>query len=617
MALNAGKMSFVVSASAGQLFAGLNQASAAVRSFGSVAGQVAASVGAAFGGLSAVGFTQWAIGLAAETSKVNAQFTALIGNAGQAQQLLQQIKDIGRTSVIDNQSLAGAARTFMAAGMSIDELVPTIRALTIAGLDNREAFQGMAMQFAKIISQGKVQGDELNVLTEWGWNPLNQIVARTGETMAEARKRVEQGGVTASEVAQALQDFAGANSKMASAAVAASQTLSGQYQALQKDVQTLATSFGQRLEPAALATVEALRGMVEMVGGVDGRSALAAAQVIAFAGTFALVIRYSGTVVAAFRSIVTAIQAMTTAQAIFQAFSGPKGWAQLAIAAVAAAGAVVAVEQAFSGVAATAAKATQQSTEAVKATENAAKVAAQGVAASKQSVAAASGIVQRHIASEQAAQEKLNAAIASGDAAAIKAARKSLRALETSNSEELQQALAKVADKYDQVSAAAERHAQLLQRGQQVAEQYQGPEATFGQTAQELQELLGAGAITGETFSAAIGDAGSKLLEARLEAAGLNQEIQGVGAAAANTMEGFRAMADARRGMERDQARATEAASVQQQIAAMTAGAPRTADTEFSKEMRDLLKSQRDILQDLLQETKSKETFKVGTVELY
>jgi tape measure domain-containing protein len=489
--------------------------------------------------------------------------------------------------------------------------------LTIAGLDNREAFQGMAMQFAKIISQGKVQGDELNVLTEWGWNPLNQIVARTGETMAEARKRVEQGGVTAREVAQALQDFAGANSKMASAAVAASQTLSGQYQALQKDVQTLATSFGQRLEPAALATVEALRGMVEMVGGIDGRSALAAAQVIAFAGTFALVIRYSGTVVAAFRSIVTAIQAMTTAQAIFQAFSGPKGWAQLAIAAVAAAGAVVAVEQAFSGVAATAAKATQQSTEAVKATENAAKVAAQGVAASKQSVAAASGIVQRHIASEQAAQEKLNAAIASGDAAAIKAARKSLRALETSNSEELQQALAKVADKYDQVSAAAERHAQLLQRGQQVAEQYQGPEATFGQTAQELQELLGAGAITGETFSAAIGDAGSKLLEARLEAAGLNQEIQGVGAAAANTMEGFRAMADARRGMERDQARAAEAASVQQQIAAMTAGAPRTADTEFSKEMRDLLKSQRDILQDLLQETKSKETFKVGTVELY
>jgi hypothetical protein len=114
-----------------------------------------------------------------------------------------------------------------------------------------------------------------------------------------------------------------------------------------------------------------------------------------------------------------------------------------------------------------------------------------------------------------------------------------------------------------------------------------------------------------------MGEAGSKLLEARLEAAGLNQELQGVGAAAAGTMEGFRAMADARRGMEQSQARAAEAAIVQQQIAAMTAGAPRTADTEFSKEMREILKSQRDILQDILQETKSKEAFTVGTVELY
>jgi hypothetical protein len=309
--------------------------------------------------------------------------------------------------------------------------------------------------------------------------------------------------------------------------------------------------------------------MVEMVGGIDGRSALAAAQVIAFAGTFALVIRYSGTVVAAFRSIVTAIQAMTTAQAIFQAFSGPKGWAQLAIAAVAAAGAVVAVEAAFSGVADQATKATQQSQQAIQATTEAAKQAANATKAAT--------------------------------AGAIDYAAK----------------LTEAGKKWDGVIDGVARHNELLQRGQQVAEQYQGPEATFATTARELQELLGAGAITGETFSAAIGDAGSKLLEARLEAAGLNQEIQGVGAAAANTMEGFRAMADARRGMERDQARAAEAASVQQQIAAMTAGAPRTADTEFSKEMRDLLKSQRDILQDLLQETKSKETFKVGTVELY
>jgi tape measure domain-containing protein len=614
MALNAGKMSFVVSASAGQLFAGLSQASASVKAFGSVASQVAASVGAAFGGLSAIGFTQWAIGLAAETSKVNAQFTALIGNAGQAQQLLQQIKDIGRTSVIDNQSLAGAARTFMAAGMSIDELVPTIRALTIAGLDNREAFQGMAMQFAKIISQGKVQGDELNVLTEWGWNPLNQIVAKTGETMAEARKRVEQGGVTAREVSQALQDFAGANSKMAGAAAAASQTLSGQYQALQKDVQSMATAFGQRLEPAALATVEAMRGIIEIISGVDSQSALAAAEIIAFAGTFALVVRYSGAVVTAFRAITIATRSMTTAQAVMQAFSGPSGLAKLAVGAIFAAGAVALVDEAFSGVAETAAKASGQSEAAIKQLEKAAKDTVSGVESAKAAVAASTGIVQRHIDSETQARNALKAAIESGNAAAEKTARASLRALEAKNSLELQQAIGGIAKKYDEATLAAERHAKMLERGQQVAEQFATPEQAFATTAQELNDLAAAGAISGDVFDRAFGDATNKLLEARMEAAGLNQELQGVGAAAAGTMEGFRAMAEARRGMEQSQARAAEAAIVQQQIAAMT---PQREQGGFSAEMRDILRTQRDILQDILQETKSKEAFTVGTVELY
>lgn len=617
MAINAGKMSFVVSASAGQLFAGLNQASAAVRSFGSVAGQVAASVGAAFGGLSAVGVGQWALGLAANLQKTQQQFGILIGNSQQAASVLSQLREFDIVSPLGLQTLLDASRTLLGFGMSASQVVPVVKMLGDVSMGNQERFAGLALAMGQVSAAGRMTGQDLLQFINAGFNPLQEVAKRTGETLTQVKDRMSEGGVSADEIRQALVDATSAGGRFAGMIEAAGQTVSGRFEMLKGRVESLATSLGESMLPAASSVVGAMESLVDMVGSFDGRSALAAAQVIAFAGTFALVIRYSGTVVAAFRSIVTAIQAMTTAQAIFQAFSGPKGWAQLAIAAVAAAGAVVAVEQAFSGVAATAAKATQQSTEAVKATENAAKAAAQGVAASKQSVAAASGIVQRHIASEQAAQEKLNAAIASGDAAAIKAARKSLRALETSNSEELQQALAKVADKYDQVSAAAERHAQLLQRGQQVAEQYQGPEATFGQTAQELQELLGAGAITGETFSAAIGDAGNKLLEARLEAAGLNQEIQGVGAAAANTMEGFRAMADARRGMERDQARATEAASVQQQIAAMTAGAPRTADTEFSKEMRDLLKSQRDILQDLLQETKSKETFKVGTVELY
>jgi len=569
MALNAGKMSFVVSASAGQLFAGLNQASAAVRSFGSVAGQVAASVGAAFGGLSAVGIGQWALGLAANLQQTEQQFGILIGNSQQAARVLSQLREFDIVSPLGLQSLLYASRTMLGFGMSVNHVVPVIKMLGDVSMGNKERFEALAYVMGQVSGASRITGQDLLQFVNAGFNPLSEIAKRTGESLEQVRQRMSEGAVSADEIRQALVDATSAGGRFAGMIEAAGQTVAGRFEMLKGRVELLATSLGESMLPAASSVVGVMESLVDMVGSFDGRAVKAAAQVIAFAGTFALVIRYSGTVVAAFRSIVTAIQAMTTAQAIFQAFSGPKGWAQLAIAAVAAAGAVVAVETAFSGVADQATKATQQSQQAIQATTEAAK---------------------------QAANATKAATVGAIDYAAK---------------------LTEAGKKWDGVIDGVARHNELLQRGQQIAEQYQGPEATFGQTAQELQELLGAGAITGETFSAAIGDAGSKLLEARLEAAGLNQEIQGVGAAAANTMEGFRAMADARRGMERDQARAAEAASVQQQIAAMTAGAPRTADTEFSKEMRDLLKSQRDILQDLLQETKSKETFKVGTVELY
>ena len=534
-----------------------------------VAGQVAASVGAAFGGLSAVGVGQWALGLAANLQKTQQQFGILIGNSQQAASVLSQLREFDIVSPLGLQALLDASRTLLGFGMSAQQVVPVVKMLGDVSMGNQERFAGLALAMGQVAAAGRMTGQDLLQFINAGFNPLQEVAKRTGETLTQVKDRMSAGGVSADEIRQALVDATSAGGRFAGMIEAAGQTVSGRFDMLKGRVEAMATAMGETMLPAAMATVQAMEGMVNVIGSIDGRSALAAAQVIAFAGTFALVIRYSGTVVAAFRSIVTAIQAMTTAQAIFQAFSGPKGWAQLAIAAVAAAGAVVAVETAFSGVADQATKATQQSQQAIQATTEAAKQAANATKAAT--------------------------------AGAIDYAAK----------------LTEAGKKWDGVIDGVARHNELLQRGQQVAEQYQGPEAAFGQTAQELQELLGAGAITGETFSAAIGDAGSKLLEARLEAAGLNQEIQGVGAAAANTMEGFRAMADARRGMERDQARATEAASVQQQIAAMTAGAPRTADTEFSKEMRDLLKSQRDLLQDILQETKSKETFKVGTVELY
>jgi tape measure domain-containing protein len=655
MATNVGKLAVVVSASAGGLYAGLTKAQAAIKQFGTTATQVAGAAGVAFGGLSAVGAAQWALGLAANLERTQMQFGVLIGNAQQASSILGQLRQFDIVSPLGLETLLNGTKTMLQFGVATQQVVPIVKMLGDVSMGNADQFSRLSLVMGQVAAASKLTGQDLLQFVNAGWNPLQQIAQRTGETMAQVRERMSAGAVSFDEVHQALVDATSAGGRFAGMIEAGGQTVAGRFEMLKGRVEALATSLGITMLPAATSVVGALESMVAAIGSIDGRSALASAQVIAFAGSFLLTVTYAGRVVAAMRNIVAAIRAMSMAQAVFQALSGPQGWATLAASLVVAAGAVAAVEFAFSGV----------STEAEKAVQQTKALAEQG---------------------DKAGSATANAVKSAAQASA-----------------DLSAKLSEVAGKWADATAGAERHRELLERGAQLAEQFAPPEAVFAGTVQELQDLAAAGAITQEVFDAAFSEAANKLGQARMEAAGLNEQIQGLGAAAANTMEGFRAMADARRATEQAVGRATIAANVQPQIdltgatqqvgqlaaagqatqgtivtafaavaaqidiaksqadnlngavqaignsanvtsdalrnvaiqqaanqAIETASKPaanqqiiamqrpeRTADTVFAREMRDIMRETRDTLQELLNTTKTKPTLVVGTAELY
>jgi tape measure domain-containing protein len=490
----------------------LTRAQAAIKQFGATATQVAGAAGVAFGGLSAVGAAQWALGLAANLERTQMQFGVLIGNAQQASSILGQLRQFDIVSPPGLDTLLNGTKTMLQFGVATQQVVPIVKMLGDVSMGNADQFSRLSLVMGQVAAASKLTGQDLLQFVNAGWNPLQQIAQRTGETMAQVRERMSAGAVSFDEVRQALVDATSAGGRFAGMIEAGGQTVAGRFEMLKGRVEALATSLGVTMLPAATSVVGALESMVAAIGSIDGRSALASAQVIAFAGSFLLTVTYAGRVVAAMRNIVAAIRAMSMAQAVFQTLSGPQGWATLAASLVVAAGAVAAVEFAFSGV----------STEAEKAVEQTKALAQQG---------------------DKAGSKTANA---------VKSAA---------------QASADLSAKLSDATAAAERHRKLLERGAQLAEQFAPPEAVFAGTVQELQDLAAAGAITQEVFDAAFTEAANKLGHARMEAAGLNEQIQGLGAAAANTMEGFRAVADARRATEQAVGRATIAANVQQIIA--------------------------------------------------
>jgi hypothetical protein len=569
MATNVGKLAVVVSASAGGLYAGLTQAQAAIKQFGATATQVASAAGVALGGLSAVGAVKWAIGLAADMQLMKLEMERLTGSSERASIVLNQLRDLSIVSPLSLESLAQGANRLMMTKIAAEETLPILKAIGDISSGNAEKFGLLVKALTDTKMAMRLTGQERNQFVNANFNPLLQIAERTGEAMPELIKRMEAGKVSFEEVKQAILDASASGGTFFGVMDTIGKSLSGRMDKLSDSVKVIATSLGEAMLPAASSVVSALESMVGAIGNIDGRSALASAQVIAFAGSFLLTVTYAGRVVAAMRNIVAAIRAMSVAQALFQALSGPQGWATLAASLVVAAGAVAAVEFAFSGV----------SGEAAKAVEQTKALADQGNKAG------------------------------SATANAVKSAAQA--------SADLSAKLSEVAGKWADATAGAERHRELLERGAQLAEQFAPPEAVFAGTVQELQDLAAAGAITQEVFDAAFGEAANKLAQARLEAAGLNEQIQGLGAAAANTMEGFRAMADARRATELAINRQAEAVNIQQQIQAAQGGGVRTAEGAFDREMRDIMRETRDTLQQLLDTTKTKPTLVVGTAELY
>jgi tape measure domain-containing protein len=154
-------------------------------------------------------------------------FKVLLGSEEKATKLTAELKRVGAETPFEITGLAAATKTLLAFGIGQKDIIPTMTRLGDVSLGNDAAFQSLSRTFGQISALGKLQGGDLNQLIGQGWNPLNEITARTGETMEEVRKRMEAGKISIKEVNQALVDATSKGGKYFGGMAEGSKTLSG------------------------------------------------------------------------------------------------------------------------------------------------------------------------------------------------------------------------------------------------------------------------------------------------------------------------------------------------------------------------------------------------------
>lgn len=261
------------------------------KSIGSVGVSALKGIGAAFVGMTAAAgagiaaVAKMGVEYNAQMQSYQTAFETMLGDAEKAQQLTENLKTLAAKTPLAMTDLADASQILLAFGSSAEELPDQLKRLGDVAQGNAEKLGTMATAFGRIQSNGYASLEEINMMIDQGFNPLNIIAEQTGETMAEVRQRVSDGEVSFEELSEALRIATDEGGQFFNAMENQSKTFDGQMSTLQDNVSALAGTLTEDLfaslaentlpqlnewvdELLTAATEEGITGAIDMAGTI-------------------------------------------------------------------------------------------------------------------------------------------------------------------------------------------------------------------------------------------------------------------------------------------------------------------------------------------------------------
>ena len=236
---------------------------------GTTAISTIAGVGA---GLTAAG----AIGVRynAQMEQYMASFETLLGNTENAYNHLEALKAYASKTPFEMPEIADASRTLLSFGVDSENVMSILNRLGDVSLGNSEKFSSLALVYGQVASQGKLMGQDLLQCINAGFNPLQVISERTGQSMAELKKQMSEGAISAEMVAQAFQWATEEGGMFHDGILKQSETFDGLISTLEDNakalagevVQPISEAMTKQLLPAAIEAIEAMTEAYEKEG---------------------------------------------------------------------------------------------------------------------------------------------------------------------------------------------------------------------------------------------------------------------------------------------------------------------------------------------------------------
>lgn len=173
-------------------------------------------------------------------------FTVMTGSADKASETVKKLADIGATTPFDMPQLADATSLLMNFGFSAGDAVDSMMMLGDISQGNADKLNSIARAYGKMNSAQKVSLEDINMMIDAGFNPLQEISEKTGESMKSLYDRISHGKMSVDEITASMKRSTSEGGKYFKSMDAQSQTLDGRLSTLSD---TVNSKLGEALQP--------------------------------------------------------------------------------------------------------------------------------------------------------------------------------------------------------------------------------------------------------------------------------------------------------------------------------------------------------------------------------
>ena len=200
----------------------------------------------------------------AQLEAYQTSFEVMTGDAEYAYNIVERLKEQAASTPFDLTQLAKTTQLMMNYGIEGEKALDMMSRLGDIAQGDAQKLDSVSLAYSQMSSLGKVTLQDIKQMINGGFNPLQEISERTGESMASLYDRISDGTLAVSEIEEAMVRATSVGGKYFNSMQKQSETLRGRWNTLKDTVKEatgtmtagLAETLADNILPKAIEGVK-------------------------------------------------------------------------------------------------------------------------------------------------------------------------------------------------------------------------------------------------------------------------------------------------------------------------------------------------------------------------